>query len=443
MSHSPMHRRTFLRGTGAAMALPLLDAMASKAAWAKAAGETSHPVRMAFVFFPNGAIMPEWKPTGSGSDWQLSPTLLPLKAVKEKLTIISALGHENGRGGKDGAGDHARSAATFLTAARPLKSSTKIYLGTSVDQVAAGQLVGKTKLPSLELGISPSRNAGGCDSGYSCAYQSNISWRNETQPMPKEINPRMAFERLFGNGEDPKVREERNFWRRSILDSVSQDTQRVLKNVGRQDQLKLEEYLASVREIELRIEQTEREDEASRPQINLPDGRPESFEEHAKLMMDLMVLGFQTDTTRVATFMLDNEGSNRAYAAVEVKDGHHELSHHRNDEAKVAKIKRIDQHLVSQYAYLLEKMDSIREEDGTLLDHSMVLYGSGISDGNRHRHEDLPIILAGGAGGKIKTNRLLNPPEPTPMANLFLGMLDCMGTPAESLGDSTGKLNLA
>ncbi len=211
----------------------------------------------------------------------------------------------------------------------------------------------------------------------------------------------MAFERLFGNGEDPKVREERNHWRRSILDLVADDTSRLLKRVGRQDQIKLDEYLSTIREVEQRIEQTEREDAAARPQIDLPEGRPEAFEEHCRLMMDLLVLGFQTDSTRVATMMLDGEGSNRAYKMIGVKDGHHELSHHRNEEAKVEQLRQIDKHLVSQFAYLIERMESVREGDGTLLDHSMIVYGSGISDGNRHRHDELPIIIAGSANGRI------------------------------------------
>lgn len=438
MNHSPFARRTFLRGVGAALALPLLDSMVPARAFGAAAARVT-PVRMAFVFFPNGAIMPNWMPSGEGSEWELSQTLAPLSAMKHKLNVISGLAHVHGRGGKDGAGDHARSAATFLTAARPLKSSTTIRLGQSVDQVAASQLAGQTKLPSIELGISPSRNAGACDSGYSCAYQSNISWKSETQPMPKETLPRMAFERLFGNGEDPKVREERNYWRRSILDLVADDTNKLVKRVGQQDRVKLDEYLTTVREVEQRIEQTEREDAAARPEIDLPEGRPEAFEEHCRLMMDLLVLGFQTDSTRVATLMLDGEGSNRAYKAIGVKDGHHELSHHRNDEEKVAQLRKIDHHLVTQFAYLLDRLEGIAEGEGTLLDHSMIVYGSGISDGNRHRHDDLPIIMAGSAGGKVQTNRYVRAPENTPMANLFLTMLDLMGTPIDSLGDSSGR----
>ncbi len=440
MSRMSIHRRMFLRGAGVSLALPFLNAMVPARGFAAAAA--ARPVRMAFVFFPNGAIMPDWRPQGAGAEWQLSPTMMPLRAMKEKLTVISGLAHANGRGGKDGAGDHARSAATFLTASRPLKSSTKIHLGASVDQIAASQLAGQTKLASVELGLAPSRNAGACDSGYSCAYQSNISWRSETQPMPKEVMPRMAFERLFGNGEDPKVREERNFWRKSILDMVADDTQKIMKQVGRQDQMKLDEYLTSVRDIETRIEQTEREDAAARPQITLPEGRPEAFEEHCHLMMDLLALAFQTDTTRVATLMLDSEGSNRSYTAVGVKDGHHELSHHRNDEEKVAQLRRIDHHLVTQYAYLLEKLDSIPDGDGTLLDSSMIVYGSGISDGNRHRHDDLPLIIAGSAGRRIPTNRHMTLDGEVPMANLFLSLLDLMGTPTESFGDATGRLQL-
>jgi hypothetical protein len=435
-----LHRRTLLRGMGVSLGLPLLNAMSD----VRAASAIAKPVRMAVVFFPNGAIMSDWTPTGNEADWKLSPTLAPLSAFKDQLTVISGLTHKHGRSNGDGAGDHARSAATFLTAARPLKSSSRIYLGTSVDQVAASQLVGKTRLPSIELGISPSRNAGACDSGYSCAYQSNISWKSETEPMAKETIPRMAFERLFGNGEHPQVRAERLHWRKSILDLVADDTQRLQRQVGKGDQEKLNEYLQSVRDIEQRLLRTEHEDNAARPDLNqkLPEGRPEAFEEHSRLMMDLIALAFQTDTTRVATLMLDGEGSNRAYKAVGVKDGHHELSHHRNDESKIEKLKKIDHHLVSQYAYLVEKLAGIRDGEGTLLDQCCLLYGSGISDGNRHFHHDLPVVIAGKAGGQLSGNQFLQFPEETPMGNLYVSMLHWLGTPAATLGDSTGRLPL-
>ncbi len=443
-SDSPVRcgRRTLLRGAGMALGLPLLEAMTpiSRSAFAGAAsagGES--PIRMACIFFPNGAIMPKWECSGTEHDWELSPTLEPLQNVKSKINVIRGLAHENGWGKQDGAGDHARSAATFLTSARPLKTSSRVQLGVSVDQVAANQLAGKTRLPSVELGLTASRGAGSCDSGYSCAYSSNISWRSEAQPMSKETIPRLAFERMFSSG-DAKSRRELNFVRQSILDVVADDAKQLMKQVGDTDRRKLDEYFSGLREIELRIAQTEQQDHASLPDIDVPYGRVDSFKEHARLMYDLMVIAFQTDTTRVMTFMVDNAGGNRSYVDVGVKEAHHGLSHHRNDPETVKKIESIDHYLVEQFAYFVEKLDSIKEPGGTLLDNSMILYGSGLSDGNRHRHNDLPIVLAGGAGGQICTGRHIQCQDERPMGNLFLSMLDCMGTPAESIGDSSGRL---
>ncbi|WP_164104187.1 DUF1552 domain-containing protein [Candidatus Laterigemmans baculatus] len=447
MTMPMLSRRTMLRGLGLTVGLPLLEAMgpaaramaAPLASGGSAAGGAS-PVRMAAVFFPNGVIVPDWMPSGEGSDWKLGKSLQSLEPMQSKLNLISGLALDNGRAKKDGAGDHARAGATFLTAARPIKTASNIQVGVSVDQVAAQQLAGKTKLASIELGLQGSRNAGSCDSGYSCAYSSNISWRSADQPMAKEMIPRMAFERLFGNG-DQKGRAERDFYRKSILDLVAADAQQLMGQLNKTDQRKMDEYFTSVRELEKRIERTEQEDAAARPDMELPEGRPEEFVEHARLMFDLIVLGFQTDSTRIATLMLDNAGGNRAYKAIGVNDGHHQLSHHQNKEEPVAKLQKIDQYLAENFAYFLEKMDSVKEADGrSLLDNSIVLYGSGLGDGNRHTHHDLPIILAGSGGGQLQTGRHLKLKDETPMANLFLSMLDLLGTPAESIGDSTGRL---
>jgi hypothetical protein len=438
-----LNRRTLLRGAGLMMGLPMLEAMTpmARSAYASAsqAGTGGTPIRMACLFVPNGVILPKWECQVNGDDWKLSPTLEPLASVKSKINVIRGLAQDNGRAKQDGAGDHARAAATFLTSARPLKTSSRVKLGVSVDQVAASQLAGKTRLPSIELGLTASRGAGSCDSGYSCAYSSNISWRSETQPMAKETIPRLAFERMFSTG-DAQARRETNFVRQSILDIVSEDAKRLMKQVGDTDRRKLDEYFSGVREIELRIQQTEKMDQAALPDIDVPYGRVDSFKEHARLMLDLMVVGFQTDTTRVATFMFDNAGGNRSYVDVGVKEAHHGLSHHRNQHESVEKLERIDRYLIEQYAYFLEKLDSIQEPNGTLLDNSMVLYGSGLSDGNRHQHDNLPIVLAGGAGGKIKTGRHISTKEETPMGNLFLSMLDCLGTPTDGIGDSKGRL---
>ena len=444
MDTKTINRRTILRGSAVALGLPLLEAMTplSRSAFASPDAVPS-PVRMACVFFPNGVIVPEWKPERGDSDdqrdWKLSKTLQPLAPWKEKLNVISNLTLDNGRAHRDGAGDHARCGATFLTAARPLKTSGNIRLGVSVDQVAASQLAGKTRLPSIELGLEGSRNAGSCDSGYSCAYSSNISWRNESQPMPKETIPRLAFERMFGTG-DSADRRERNRVRRSILDVVRGDAAKLMKQLGRSDLRKVDEYFTGVREIEQRIEQIEQQDAAALPDLDVPYGRPEAFREHARLMYDLMAVAFQTDTTRVASFMLDNAGGNRRYTEIGISDAHHGMSHHRHKPNLVENLSKIDHYLVEQFAYFLEKLDSTEDVNGTLLDQSMVLYGSGISDGNRHRHDDLPIVLAGSAGGQIETGRYLDAGEECPMANLFLTMLDIMGTPTDSIGDSTERL---
>ena len=435
-----LNRRTLLRGAGAVMGLPCLEAMTPMAKSAFASPDTAEkPVRMAFLFVPNGVIQPKWNCEGEGTDWKLSETLSSLESVKSKINVIDGLAQDNGRAKADGAGDHARAAATFLTSARPLKTSSRVKLGVSVDQVAAEQLAGKTRLASIELGLVGSRNAGSCDSGYSCAYSSNVSWRNETTPMAKETIPRLAFERLFGSG-DTHQRRERNQVRRSILDVVSEDAKTLINKVGDTDRRKLDEYFSGVRELEMRIEMTEAQDREALPDLDVPYGRIEAFREHARLMFDLLVVAFQTDATRVATFMLDNAGGNRSYTEIGVKEAHHGLSHHRNDPETVAKIEKIDRYLVEQYAYFLEKLDSVADGEGTLLDNSMILYGSALGDGNRHTHHDLPIVLAGGAGGKIQTGRRMQYPTDTPMGNLFLSMLDVMGTPAETFGDSSGRL---
>lgn len=435
-----LQRRTILRGAGIAMGLPLLEAMTPFAKSAFAAEPKSKaPVRMACVFVPNGVIVPDWKPEGTENDWKLSKSLQPLASLKSKLNVIGGLAHDNGRAHRDGAGDHARGAAPFLTAARPLKSSSNIKLGISVDQVAANQIANETRLPSIELGLEPSRNAGSCDSGYSCAYSSNISWRDEKTPMPKETTPRAAFDRMFGGGEAGE-RRKRNLVRQSILDLVKTDAQNIMKRVGETDRRKLDEYFTSLREIERRVQRVEEEDRAALPDIEIPFGRVEGFREHARLMFDLMAIGFQTDTTRIATFMLDNAGGNRRYTEIGVKDAHHSMSHHRDREETVAKLQKIDHYLIEQFTYFLDKLESIKDGNGSLLDQSMVLYGSGLSDGNRHRHHDLPILLAGSGGGKIETGRYIKMENETPMGNLFLSMLDVMGTPIDSIGDSNGRL---
>lgn len=437
-----LHRRTFLKGAGTAMALPMLEAMVPRAL---AAAPPASPTRMAFIFFPNGAIMPDWTPEGDGADFGFSKTLSPLKDHKDDVLVVSGLAHDKARANGDGAGDHARCSAAFLTGAQPKKTDgADIHLGQSVDQVAAERIGHHTRLPSLELGIEGGRQAGRCDSGYSCAYVSNISWKSATTPMAKEIDPRAVFERLFGASyEDAQARAERNFYRKSILDFVADDASRLRRQLGATDRRKMDEYFQSVREIEQRIERAADGTpiEAPMPEADIPPGIPKETAQHIRLMYDLMVLAFRTDSTRIATFMLANAGSNRTYPELEVKEGHHELSHHRDDASKIEKIQRVDQFLVEQFAYFLGRLKEVREGDGTLLDNSMIVYGSGISDANRHRHEELPVVVAGRGGGTIKTGRHLKFDKETPMNNLYLSMLDRVGANVDSFGDGTARLD--
>lgn len=442
MTFQPLDRRLFLQGMGAAIALPWLDAMRSRRSQAAYdTGSSESPVRMAFVFVPNGVIVPSWTPTGSGTEYDLSETLSVLEPHKADFNVITGLAQDNGRPKGDGPGDHARSASTFLTGAHPVKTAgADIRVGISVDQVAAEKLGRYTRLPSLELGIEAGRNAGNCDSGYSCAYSNAISWKTPTTPMIKEIYPRLAFERLFGTAENSEAQARRLRHRKSILDVVAADAAKLQEKLGRTDRQKVDEYFTSVREIERRIEQAERWAEQPRPEVEIPGGIPENMQEHIHLMFDILVLAFQTDTTRVATFMLANEGSNRSYAMIDVKEGHHELSHHQSQEDKINKLKQIDKFLATQYGYFLDKLKSVKEGERTLLDNSLVLYGSGLGDGNRHNHDNLPLVLAGRGGMTIPTGRHIVYEKETPMNNLFLSMLDRVGAPAESIGDSTARL---
>ncbi len=440
MSHPRIERRTFLQAAGLSVGLPLLEAMCPRRkAWGDEAADP--PVRMAFVFFPNGAIMPSWTPESEGQDFSFSETLKPLEPFRSRVTVLSGLAQDNGRAKGDGPGDHARCAASYLTGAHPYKTSAaNIRVGISVDQVAADRLGHLTRLPSLELGIEAGRNAGNCDSGYSCAYSSNISWKTETTPMAKEIHPRLVFERMFGSGAAEQNRSERDFYRKSILDFVSEDAERLKTRLGQADRRKLDEYFSSVRELEQRIERTEQQARRQRPDFEVPEAIPAGLQEHLRLMYDLLVLAFRTDTTRVATFMLANAGSNRSYPMVDVREGHHQLSHHRNDPQLMEKIQRIDHFLAGEFAYFLQQLQSVDEGTGNLLDHVMVMYGSGLSDGNRHYHHDLPIVLAGGGGGTIRGGRHLRMPDEVPLNNLFLSMLDRVGANVEKLGDSSGRL---
>jgi hypothetical protein len=366
---SQLPRRTFLKGVGLTMGLPLLEAMGTRDVFA-ARGKSDAPVRMGYIFFPNGAIMDSWKPKGTGKDFELPETLQSLAEFQGDINMITGLAQDMGRAHGNGPGDHARASASYLTGAHPYKTSgADIRLGISVDQLAAERMGRHTKLPSLELGVERGRNAGSCDSGYSCAYSSNISWKTETTPMAKEINPRLVFERLFGSGREAnEARAQREFYRKSILDTVTEDAQQLQSKLGTTDRRKIDEYFASVRQLEQRIDRLENQTTVERPELDLPEGVPSDMAEHIRLMFDLMVLAFQTDTTRVTTFMMGNAGSNRTYPMVGVNDGHHYLSHHRNNQEMIAKIRKIDRFLADQFGYFVKQLKSVQEGEGTLLD---------------------------------------------------------------------------
>ncbi len=440
-----LNRRTFLRGLGTSMALPLLDAMTP--ARALAAGAQTDPVRMAYLFVPNGMHMPDWTPSEDGAHFSLPKILKTMEPVKRDLTVLTGLTNDKGRGNGDGPGDHARSAGVFLTGVQPLKSEgAEIRAGVSVDQVAAQAIGHETRFASLELGTEKGRQSGKCDSGYACSYSNNISWRDATTPMTKETNPRLVFERLFGNDNENEKSESalrRRRFKNSILDFVLEDAKRLSNKVGTKDRVKLDEYLTAVREIELRLERAEK-DSKERPEYladyDKPEGIPSSYEEHIRLMGDMMVLAFQTDATRIATFMLANEGSNKSYRFIGVNEGHHSLSHHQNDPVKLGKISDINEFHARQVSYILQRLKSIPEGNGSLLDNCMILYGAGISDGNRHNNENLPIVMAGKAGGAIRPGRHLRYHFETPMSNLYLSMLERVGVQRDRFGDSTGHL---
>lgn len=422
------------------MGLPLLEIMRPKKTWA--AASQSAPVRMAFVFVPNGKNMQHWTPAQTGKDWMLSRTLQPLADFRADLNVISGLAQDNGRAKGDGPGDHARAASTYLTGAHPYKTDgADIRVGISVDQAAAEKIGSQTRLPSLELGTEKGRHAGGCDSGYSCAYSSAVSWKSPTTPMAKECNPRLAFERLFGTGQQSaEERKRRDFYRKSILDVVASDAAKLKSQLGRSDQQKLDEYFTSVRELEQRILRAEKWAQQKPPQYDVPTGIPNDVREHIRLMFDVLALAFRTDTTRIATFMIADAGSNRSFPMLDINEGHHELSHHGDDADKLAKIQRIDEFHIEQFAYFLQQLKSATEEDRTLLDNSMIVYGSGLADGNAHNHADLPIVLAGRGGNTIATGRHIRFEREMPLNNLFVSMLDRVDAGVNQLGDSTGPL---
>lgn len=434
-------RRTFLRGLGATIALPLLEGMLPTRSLG--AAPRPGPLRLAFVYVPNGANMDDWTPKATGRDFDLPPILEPLQNVRRDLQVITGLAHQKAFANGDGAGDHARASATFLTGCQAYKTGgSDLRIGVSADHLAAEKVGRATRLPSLELGIDRGQRAGACDSGYACAYQFNISWRSPSVPNPPEVNPRAVFDRLFGGhsaGERSESRARRDALRKSILDFALDDAKRLQAQLGATDRDKLDEYVTSLREIEQRIENAGRFADAVPDYDMKESGVPRDYEQHVRILFDLLALAFQTDTTRIATFIMAHDGSNRSYPNIGVNDGHHNLSHHEGNAQKKAKIAKINQFHTAQFAQFLERLKNTKEAGGSLLDQSMIVYGSGISDGNRHNHDNLPVILAGGGGGTLQPGRHIQVGR-EPMTNLFLALLDRMGAPTERLGDSTGRL---
>jgi len=432
-------RRTVLKGFGATLALPFLETMMPSGVFA--ASVPKIPIRTAFIFVPNGVNMEHWVPTGT----EYPSTLKPLESLKNYINVMSGLTQKNAFALGDGAGDHARSASAWLTGCHPRKTSgANIKAGISIDQILAKEFGDKTKFGSLELGCERGGLAGDCDSGYSCAYSNSVSWRTESTPVAKEVNPRLVFERLFQSediNETSQSRAERLAENKSILDFVLEDAKLLNKKLGTTDRMKLDEYMTGIREIERRISFVENQSKSNNIQQFSNIDIPSDYGDHIRLMGDLMVLAFQTDTTRISTFMFANEGSNRSYKSIGVSDGHHEMSHHQRNPEKLEALRKINTFHTTQLAYILNKMNSVREGDKTLLENSMVLYGAGICDGDRHNHDDLPLLLAGKAGGKISSGKHLKFTNGTPMSNLFLSMADKLGVPQENIGDSTGKLD--
>jgi hypothetical protein len=437
-------RRTVLRGLGTAVALPLLDAMIPTTAIASGpSGAAKPPRRMAFLYTPNGAYMPFWMPKTEGADFELTPCLEPMAEHRKDMIVFGGLTCDKARANGDGAGDHARASGAFLTGAQPKKTAgANFQAGPSADQLAARQLGDRTRLPSLELAIEKYRGAGNCDSGYSCVYEHTMSWRDATTPVPPEVNPRQVFDRLFAdNPRDPDA-AARNALRASVLDSVLEDAKALNNKLGGSDRRKLDQYLSGVRELEKRVARAEKLTPAVLPDdVSRPVGVPADLTEHIRLMCDLMVLAFQTDSTRVCTFMLGREGSEQKYRMVGVNEGHHSISHHMNRPANLAKLKVINTYLMTQFAYLTGKLKSVKEGGGTLLDNCMFALGSAIADPNRHHHHDLPVLLVGRGGGTIKTGRYVRYKGETPLNNLWLAMLERFGATATKLGDSTGVLD--
>ena len=437
-------RRTFLRGLGVTLALPMLDSMVPAFGGARASAAQAVR-RLGVVYVPNGMFMPNWTPANESGVLDVTETLQALAPFRDRMLMVSGLCSEEGiaRPG-EGAGDHARAAGAFLTGVHPKKTEGHdIRAGISMDQIAARVLGQETQLASLELSLESAERAGSCDPGYSCAYANTLCWSSPSTPLPMASDPRAVFERLFGTSgtTDPAAWLAARRHDRSLLDMVTAKVARLSRELGPRDRVKLSEYLEAVRDVERRIQMAEQQTTRELPAMDQPAGVPDSFEEHAKLMFDLQVLAYQADLTRVITFMMGHETSNRAYPEIGVPDSHHALSHHGGDKALIERLKKVDGYLTTMFAYYVNRLASTPDGDGSLLDSVMILFGSGMSDGNRHNHHDLPTLLVGGGAGAITGGRHIRVAPDTPNANLFLTMLDTLGVPTDTMGDSTGRLD--
>jgi hypothetical protein len=443
----PFSRRAFLRGLGVSVALPTLESLAPRihaATPALATTASGMPLRLGFIAFANGSNYERWLPKGEGRDYELNETFEPVRELKDKFQVVTSLAHDAANNWGDGPGDHARSGASFLTGCHAWKTlGSRLHLGISVDQIAARQIGHLTRLESLQLGVEGTRLYGSCDTGYPCAYQYNISWASETLPLSPEPNPRIVFEKLFGGGsgtEREASLRRRLEARKSVLDFVMADVRRMNRELGRNDRQKVEEYLEGVRKLEQQIEKSERFG-LPEPSVAQPAGIPADHEQHVDLMYDLMALAFQTDSTRVISYCVAPEGSNRPFPTLGIAEGHHFLTHHMGNKEKILKVAKIERWYMERFARFLRKMDSMKDADGkSVLENSMIVYGCAMGDGNRHNHDELPVVLAGGGGGTMTPGRHLKLRSSTPMTNLYIAMLNRAGVKAERVGDSTGHL---
>ena len=442
-------RRTFLRGTGVALALPLLDAMVpAMSALQKTA---ANPVRrLGFVYGPNGVArnfdgINYWTPVGEGANFEFSQILKPLEAYRERMLVVSGLAQHQADAFDDGAnGDHTRGTSSWLTGVHPKRTEgADVRNGVSADQLAAAKIGADTALPSLELAIDLNFLAGQCENSYSCAYLNTLAWSSPTTPLPTENNPRIVFERLFGEGGSPAQRQAQARQNKSILDSVMADLSRLQKTLGAGDRVVVDNYVEAVREVERRIQSAEKGGDGGLPPLDRPAGIPERYDEHVKLMYELQWLAFRADLTRVTTFMLARELNFRTYPEIGINEGHHGISHHQDNPNQIAKLAKINTYQAELFAWFVDKLATTPEGDGSLLDHSLFLYGAGLSNPNLHAHYDLPLMLIGGAAGRMKGGKHLVFKQETPMCNLLLSMLDKVGVHAESLGDSTGRIDIA